>query len=89
VEGYGLTRLKLDENLSRHLKPALERHGYDVQTVAEEGLLGKSDVEVGAAARQEARMLFTLDIEFADIRKHPPGKHPGIVWRSNVQSAMK
>ena len=24
-------------------------------------------------------MLFTLDIEFADMRKHPPGNHAGIV----------
>jgi len=74
-----LTRIKLDENLSRHLKPKLLQHGHDVETVAEEGLLGKSDMEVGAAARREKRMLFTLDIEFADIRKYPPGDHAGVV----------
>jgi predicted nuclease of predicted toxin-antitoxin system len=74
-----LTKIKLDENLSRYLKPELERHGYDVQTVAEEGLLGKSDVDVGDTARHEGRMLFTLDIEFANIHKHPPGDHAGIV----------
>jgi predicted nuclease of predicted toxin-antitoxin system len=74
-----LTRIKLDENLSRYLKPELERHGHDVHTAAEEGLLGKSDVVVGDAARRETRMLFTLDIEFADMRKHPPGNHAGIV----------
>lgn len=72
-------RIKLDENLSRYLKPDLERVGHDVHTVAEEGLLGKSDVEVGTSAEREKRMLFTLDIEFADMRKHPPGNHAGIV----------
>ncbi len=41
-------RLKLDENLSRHLKAELAELGHDVQTAAEEGLLGKSDREVGA-----------------------------------------
>ena len=74
-----MTRIKLDENLSRYLKPELERRGHDVHTAAEEGLSGKSDADVGAAARREKRMLFALDIEFADMRKHPPGNHPGIV----------
>lgn len=74
-----MTRIKLDENLSRYLKPELERRGHDAHTAAEEGLLGKSDVVVGDAARRERRMLFTLDIEFADMRKHPPGNHAGIV----------
>jgi predicted nuclease of predicted toxin-antitoxin system len=73
-------RIKLDENLSWHLKLELERRGHDVHTAAEEGLLGKSDMEVGDTARREKkRMLFTLDIEFADLRKHPPGNHAGIV----------
>ncbi|OGI38635.1 MAG: hypothetical protein A2V91_04710 [Candidatus Muproteobacteria bacterium RBG_16_64_10] len=74
-----MTRIKLDENLSRYLKPELERFGHDVHTAAEEGLLGKSDADVGDTARREKRMLFTLDIEFADMRKHPPGNHAGIV----------
>jgi hypothetical protein len=24
-------------------------------------------------------MLFTLDLEFGDLRKYPPGSHPGII----------
>jgi len=59
-------KIKLDENISRHLKPILIREGYDVLTVADEGLLGKTDVEVGVAAKAEEMMLFTLDLEFAD-----------------------
>ncbi len=42
-------------------------------------MLGKSDAEVGAAAKSEGLILFTLDLEFADLRKFPPGTHPGIV----------
>ena len=57
-------KLKLDENLSRHLKPLLTGLGHDVLT---------------AAALREERMLLTLDLEFADLRKYPPGSHPGII----------
>jgi predicted nuclease of predicted toxin-antitoxin system len=72
-------RVKLDENLSRRLTPALQQAGHDVSSVEDEGLLGRSDETVGAAAATEGRVLFTLDLEFADLRKHPPGRHPGIV----------
>ena len=74
-----MIKIKLDENISRHLKPHLQQEGYDVFTAADEGLLGKSDVEVGAAAKSERLILFTLDLEFADLRKFPPGTHPGII----------
>jgi len=72
-------KLKLDENLSRHLKPVLISLGHDVLTTADENLLSRPDVEVAACAAREGRMLLTLDIEFADLRKYPPGSHPGIV----------
>ena len=72
-------RLKLDENLSRHLKPLLTRFGHDVVTAADENLLSCSDTEIAAAALREERMLLTLDVEFADLRKYSPGSHPGII----------
>jgi len=78
VEARGVI-LKLDENLSRHLKARLAELGYDVVTVGDEGLLSRPDHEVGEAARTEGRMLFTLDLDFANLVKFPPGTHPGIV----------
>lgn len=72
-------KLKLDENLSRHLKPVLTGLGYDVCTAADQRLLSRPDTEVAAAARVEGRILLTLDIEFADLRKYCPGSHPGII----------
>ncbi|MCU0726757.1 MAG: DUF5615 family PIN-like protein [Planctomycetes bacterium] len=72
-------KLKLDENLSHYLRPALEKGGHAVATVLEEGLRGRPDPEVGRAARDEGRMLLTLDLEFADLRKYAPGTHPGII----------
>ncbi len=72
-------RLKLDENLSRHLKESLRAFSKDVTTAAEEGLLSQPDPIVAEAARAERRILITLDLEFADLRKYPPGTHPGII----------
>jgi predicted nuclease of predicted toxin-antitoxin system len=72
-------KLKLDENLSRHLKPMLTLLEHNVLTAADEGLLSQSDVVVARASMAEGRMLLTLDLEFGDLRKHPPGNHPGIV----------
>lgn len=72
-------KIKLDENLSLHLKPSLVQRGHEVSTAAEEGLLGKLDAEVGAAAKAEERMVLTLDLDFADLRKFPPGAHPGVI----------
>jgi predicted nuclease of predicted toxin-antitoxin system len=72
-------KLKLDENLSRYLKPTLGALGHDVATAADEGLLSQPDPTVAAHAKREGRMLLTLDVEFGDLRKYPPGTHPGVV----------
>jgi predicted nuclease of predicted toxin-antitoxin system len=72
-------KLKLDENLSRHLKPVLIKLQHDVSTAADENLLSRPDTEIARAALREGRMLLTLDVEFADLRKYPPGSHPGII----------
>ena len=72
-------RLKLDENLSRHLKPALIALGHDLTTAADEGLLGQPDAAIAGAAKRERRILLTLDVQFANLRKYAPGSHPGII----------
>jgi predicted nuclease of predicted toxin-antitoxin system len=72
-------RPKLDENLSRLLAPVLSSLGHDVTTAAEEGLLSRPDTAVAAAAKNDGRLLLTLDLEFGDLRKYPPGAHPGVI----------
>jgi predicted nuclease of predicted toxin-antitoxin system len=72
-------KLKLDENLSHHLKPVLLELGHDVLTAADENLLSRPDTEIAQAAKNEQRMLLTLDVEFADLRKYPSGSHPGVI----------
>lgn len=72
-------KLKLDENLSRHLKSLLSALQHDVTTATDEGLLSQPDIAVAAAAKAEGRILLTLDLEFGDLRKFPPGSHPGVI----------
>lgn len=72
-------KLKLDEGLSYRLKPTLQELGHDVDTVADEGLRSEDDAVLAAIARQNRRMLFTLDRGLGDLRQYAPGEHPGIV----------
>ena len=71
-------KIKLDENLSRQLQSSLQDLGHDVSTACDEGLSGRPDTEVMKASRIEGRLVFTLDVGFADVRKFPPGQHPGV-----------
>lgn len=71
--------VKMDENMPRSFATALEAGGLDVCTVAEENLRGAADHAVASAAGQEGRVLVTLDIDFANIIRWPPGSHPGII----------
>lgn len=72
-------RIKLDENLHTSLAAILAAHGHDVDTVADEDLLGADDRSVLAAAVEEGRLVITADRGFGDIRRYPPGSHPGVL----------
>ncbi|MBK8938272.1 MAG: DUF5615 family PIN-like protein [Polyangiaceae bacterium] len=71
-------KLKLDENLPTSAKGRLQHLGFEVDTVLDEGLGGRSDDEVFAAAQREQRLLVTQDLDFSDMRKFAPGTHAGI-----------
>lgn len=72
-------KVKLDENLPEGLADLLRSANYEVSTALEENLGGAKDPVVTAAVKQEGRIFMTYDLDFADIRKHPPGSHGGIV----------
>jgi predicted nuclease of predicted toxin-antitoxin system len=72
-------RLKTDENIPLRVVQLLLDHGHDVETVAQEQLVGEPDHRVAKAAADEDRMILTTDRGFGDVRTHPPGSHPGIV----------
>ena len=71
-------KFKLDENLPGLVHDTLATLGHDAHTVAAEGLAGADDETVLGAAMAEGRVLITLDLDFADLRAYPPGRHAGI-----------
>lgn len=62
-------RFKLDENLPRAARDRLSVRGWDVHDVFDEHLGGALDEAIQAACEGEARILVTLDTDFADIRR--------------------
>ena len=72
-------RAKLDENVPVEAAELLRAAGWICDTVQDEGLAGADDPTIGAVCQAEARVLFTLDLDFADIRAYPPSQYVGIV----------
>jgi hypothetical protein len=70
---------KLDENVPVEAVELLRAAGWQCDTVHDEGLAGAEDPKVAAACQAGARVLFTLDLDFADIRAYPPRDYVGIV----------
>lgn len=72
-------KLKLDENLPVSLAGRLRALGHDVDTVRDEGLTGRDDDTVWAAAQAAGRFLVTQDLDFSDVRRFAPGTHHGLL----------
>ncbi|MBI4579926.1 MAG: DUF5615 family PIN-like protein [Planctomycetes bacterium] len=70
---------KLDEHLPAEIAGDLRSVGHDAATVQQLGLAGSSDSVLLARARDEGRILLTMDKGIGNIRAYPPGSHPGIV----------
>jgi hypothetical protein len=71
-------RLKLDENLGRRCVAQLEAAGYDVATIAGQGMAGAPDFDVISHCAQEDRALVTLDLDFANPLRFNPRQYAGI-----------
>src|ERR1051325_8898433 len=82
-------KIKLDHNLSRHLKDVLKAFGHDVDTAFDEGLARSTDKEVLHEASEQDRILFTLDKDFLNLKTYPPKRHGGVVvFRPTRQGAI-
>ena len=82
-------KIKLDQNISRHVREVLVRLQHDVDTVLDEELSGSPDIEVLSTASAHHRILFTLDKDCLDFKKYPPGSHSGVVvFRPPRQGAL-
>jgi predicted nuclease of predicted toxin-antitoxin system len=74
-------RFHLDENVSRSVAVGLRQRGIDVTTSADAGLIGASDEQQLAYARESNRVLYTHDDDFLSL--HARGDaHAGIVYCS-------
>lgn len=72
-------KIKLDENLPESLVAALAAINHDADNVRQEGLAGRDDPDVWAAAQAVGRFLITQDLDFSDTRKFQPGTHHGLL----------
>jgi predicted nuclease of predicted toxin-antitoxin system len=72
-------RLELDENLGATWINGLRDRGHDVDTVSDEGMGGAFDADVLVAAAGASRALVTLDLDFSNPFRFPPGAMAGIV----------
>jgi predicted nuclease of predicted toxin-antitoxin system len=83
--------VKLDEHLGNAHLQLLRDSSYDVDTVLGERLAGSSDELLWSRVVADGRFLITLDLDFSDVRRFPPGTHPGILLvraRSTSSSAV-
>ena len=72
-------KVKLDENLPARLARILAQLGHETDTVPQEGLAGRRDDEIWAAAQAAESFLITQDLDFADLRRFAPGTHHGLL----------
>ena len=72
-------KFKLDENLDPRLVPLVAEGGDDVETVVAEGMGGSRDDAIYRACRETGRTLVTLDLDFSNPLRFPPGPTEGIV----------
>jgi predicted nuclease of predicted toxin-antitoxin system len=57
----------------------LRQAGWECDTVYDQALGGAEDRRLIDRCRAEGRVLFTTDLDFADIRTYPPTDQLGIV----------
>jgi predicted nuclease of predicted toxin-antitoxin system len=72
-------RFKVDENLPREATELLLIAGHDAMSVLDQRLGGTPDPDLYAICQQEGRVLMTLDLDFSNIRAHPPNESAGII----------
>jgi predicted nuclease of predicted toxin-antitoxin system len=72
-------RFHLDEHCDPAIAEGLRRHGIDVTTTREAGLIGTTDEEQVAYALPLGRVLFTQDSDY--VKLHAAGApHAGITY---------
>jgi hypothetical protein len=75
-------KIKLDENVPLRLAAMLEGHGHHVDTVQQEGLTGRPDPDIAAAASAAGRMVVTVDRGFPAFAGRD-AEHSGVIVSSS------
>ena len=70
---------KVDENLPVEVAEMLRTAGHDAMTILDQDMSGWKDPHIAEICQAEARILVSLDTDFADVRAYPPDAYPGIV----------
>jgi predicted nuclease of predicted toxin-antitoxin system len=76
LEQPGSTRLRV---WHLELRDDIRALGHEADTVPDEGLMGAPDSVLLERARDEDRVLLTMDKGIADVRRYPPRLYAGIV----------
>lgn len=71
-------KFKLDENLGQRGAQRLRTAGHDVSTIAQQQMIGSSDMTVFEVCAAEGRALVTLDSDFSQVLRFPPDKSAGM-----------
>lgn len=61
------------------LARVLAQLGHETDTVPQEGLAGRADPEIWAAAQAAGSFLITQDLDFSDLRRFISGTHHGLL----------
>lgn len=72
-------RFLLDANLPRAAVAIVEKFGHTVEFARDAGLGTAPDEVIAQRACSTQAVLITRDLDFADVRRYPPGDHHGIV----------
>lgn len=68
-----------DENIFVPIVEKLRKMSHDVFDIKEQNLTSIDDLDIYKIALEQNRVLLTMDKDFSNILKYPPGNHPGIV----------
>lgn len=64
-----------DENIYVPIVEELKNLGHNVLDIKEQNLIGTEDSDIYKMALDQHRILLSMDKDFSDILKYPPGEH--------------